>query len=158
MDNVILVHEVIHSLHKTHTPGMLLKLDLSKAFDKLSLDYMRSMLLAFGFDPSWVDWILNLTSSAFFSILVNGVPSRPFSPTRGIRQGNPLSLFLFIIMPEGLSRSIQAAVANKTLKGLPLHGINPPISHSEFVDDTLMMGSPTFHEAHIILLHYSNLL
>jgi hypothetical protein len=88
---------------------MLLKLDLSKDFDKLSWDYMRSMLLTFGFDPSWVDWILNLTSSAFFSILINKVPSHPFSPTRGIRQGDPLSPFLFIIMAEGLSRSIQAA-------------------------------------------------
>jgi hypothetical protein len=49
---------------------MLLKLDLSKDFDKLSWDYMRAMLLAFGFDPSWVAWILNLTSMAFFSILI----------------------------------------------------------------------------------------
>jgi hypothetical protein len=52
LDNIILAHEVIHSLQKTRTPGMLLKLDLSKAFDKLSWDYMRAMLLAFGFDPS----------------------------------------------------------------------------------------------------------
>jgi hypothetical protein len=85
MYSVILAHEVIHSLQKTKTPGMLLKLDLSKAFDKISWQYMRAMLLAFGFDQSWVSWILNLTSLAFFSILVNGVPSRPFSPSRGIR-------------------------------------------------------------------------
>jgi hypothetical protein len=151
LDNVILAHEVIHSLQKTRTPGMLLKLDLSKDFDKLSWDYMQAMLLAFGFDPSWVDWILNLTSSTFFSILINGVPSLPFSPSRGIRQGDPLSPFLFIILAEGLSRSIQAVVANKTIKGLPLHGINPPISHNQFVDDTLMMGSPTVQEAHTFL-------
>jgi hypothetical protein len=121
---------------------MLLKLDLSKSFDKLRWDYMRAMLLAFGFDPSWVAWILNLTSTTFFSILINGIPSRPFTPTRGIRQGDPLSPFLFIILEEGLGRSIKAAVANRMLKGLPLHGISPLISHSQFVDDTLMMGSP----------------
>jgi hypothetical protein len=136
LDNIILTHEVIHSLQKTRTLGMLLKLDLSKDFDKLSWDYMRAMLLAFGFDPSWVAWILNLTSMTFFSILINDVPSRPFTPTRGIRQGDPLSPFLFIILAEGLGRSIKAAVENRTLKGLPLHGINPPISHSQFVDDT----------------------
>jgi hypothetical protein len=84
---------------------MLLKLDLSKYFDKLSWAYMKSTLLAFGFSPAWVDWILNLTSSTFFSILINGVPSLPFSPSRGIRQGDPLSPFLFIIMVEGLSDS-----------------------------------------------------
>jgi ribonuclease HI len=151
LDSVILAHEVIHSLQKTRTPGMLLKLDLSKAFDKISWDYMREMLLAFGFDRLWVNWILNLTSSAFFSILINGVPSRPFSPSRGIRQGDPLSPFLFIIMAEGLSRSIHAAIASNLLTGLPLHGISPPISHSQFVDDTLMMGTPTAREANSLL-------
>jgi hypothetical protein len=84
LDNVILAHEVIHSLQSTSTPGMLLKLDLSKAFEKLSWAYMKSILLAFGFAPDWIDWILNLTSFAFFSILINGVPSHPFSPSRGI--------------------------------------------------------------------------
>jgi hypothetical protein len=125
LDSVILAHEVIHSLQKTRTPGMLLKLDLSKAFDKISWDYMREMLLAFSFDKLWVTWILNLTSSTFFSILINGVPSRPFSPSRGIRQEYPLSPFLFIIMAEGLSRNIHTAVANNLLSGLPLHGISP---------------------------------
>jgi hypothetical protein len=126
---------------------MLLKLDLSKAFDKLSWDFMRAMLLAFGFDHFWVTWILNLTSSTFFSILLNGVPTKPFSPSGGIRQGDPLSPFLFIIMAEGLSRSIKAALANNLLEGLPLHDISPPILHSQFVDDTLLMGSPTVREA-----------
>jgi exonuclease III len=151
LDSVILAHEVIHSLQKTKTPGMLLKLDLSKAFDKISWDYMRAMLLAFGFDSSWVTWIMNLTSTAFFSILVNGVPSKPFSPSRGIRQGDPLSPFLFIILAEGLSRSIHAAIRSKQLSGLPLHGISPPISHSQFVDDTLLMGTPTVQEANSLL-------
>jgi hypothetical protein len=142
---------VIHSLKKTKTPGMLLKLDLSKAFDKISWDYMREILLAFGFDQLWVTWILNLTSSTFFSILINGVPSQPFSPSRGIRQGDPLSPFLFIIMAEGLSRSIHTVVANNLLTCLPLHGISPPISHSQFVDDTLLMGTPTIREANSLL-------
>jgi hypothetical protein len=69
LDSVILAHEVIHSLQKTKTPGMLLKLDLSKAFDKISWNFMQEMLLAFGFDQSWVKWIMNLTSTAFFSLL-----------------------------------------------------------------------------------------
>ena len=54
LDSVILAHEVIHSLHMTKSPGMLLKLDLSKYFDKLSWNYLRSNLLAFGFEPNWV--------------------------------------------------------------------------------------------------------
>jgi mannosylglycoprotein endo-beta-mannosidase len=123
LDSVIQEHEVIHSLQKTGNPVMMLKLDLSKAFDKLSWAYMQYFLLAFGFAPTWVDMILNLTSSTLFSIFINGVASRPFSPTRGIHQGDPLSPFLFIIMVEGLSQFIQAFIAYLTLVGLPLHGI-----------------------------------
>jgi hypothetical protein len=77
LDSVILAHEVIHSLKKTKTPGMLLKLDLSKAFDKISWDYMREMLLAFGFDKLWVTWILNLTYSDFFPFLSMVFPLDP---------------------------------------------------------------------------------
>jgi hypothetical protein len=126
---------------------MLLKLDLSKAFDKLSWSYLKSTLLAFGFEPNWISWIINLTSSALFSILINGVPSRPFSPTRGIRQGDPLSPFLFIIMAEGLSRTIKATILDQSLSGLTPHGFLPPISHSQFVDDLVLMGVPTSREA-----------
>jgi hypothetical protein len=104
MDSVILANEVVSSLKTTKTPGMLIKLDLSKAFDRANWQYLRAILISFGFDHAWVQWILNLTSSAFFSILVNGVPSRPFSASRGIRQGDPLSPFLFVLMVEGLGR------------------------------------------------------
>jgi hypothetical protein len=131
MDNVILAHEVIHSLKSTRTPGMLIKLDLSKYFDRISWQYMCSLLEAFGFDKAWIDWIMKLTSSAFFSILVNGVPSHPFSPTRGIRQGDPLSPFLFFIMVEGLGCYINASIEDGSLKGLPLHNLQLTTSHSQ---------------------------
>jgi hypothetical protein len=130
LDNIILAHEVIHSLHATKSPGMLLKLDISKSFDKLSWNYLESTLLAFLFDSSWVSWIVNLTSSTLFSILVNGVPSKPFSPSRGIRQGDPLFPFLFILMVEGMNRAIKETITDHSLSGLTPHGISPPISHS----------------------------
>jgi hypothetical protein len=84
MDNVILSHEVIHSLKTRRTPGILIKLNLLKAFDIINCKYMCSLLEAFGFDSLWVAWIMRLTSSNVFSILVNGFPSQSFSPSRGI--------------------------------------------------------------------------
>jgi hypothetical protein len=137
---------------------MIIKLEFTKDFDIVSWKYMKHILLAFGFQSEWVNWILKLTSTAFFSILVNGTPSKTFTPSRGIRQGDPLSPFLFVIMVEGISRYIKAHINNGNIKGLHLSGINPPVSHSQFIDDTMMLGEATAKEAttiHNILSYFS---
>jgi len=146
MDSVILVHEIIHLLKSTHTPGMLPKLDISKYFYKLRWQYIKALLTAFGFSNEWISWTMNLISSKLFSIIVNGVPSEPFSPSRGIRQGDPLSPFLFFIMVEGLGRYIKASIKNGLLQGLPLHGLQPIASHFQFVDDVMLLNTPTMQE------------
>eukprot|EP00253_Pinus_taeda_P004859 PITA_04859 len=87
-DGIILSHEIIHSLKHSKKPGMLLKIDLSKAFDSISWDYMQKFLSAFGFANAWIRWIINLVSSSFFSILINGIPSSTFRPSRGLRQAS----------------------------------------------------------------------
>ena len=110
MDDIILTHEVIHSLKSAKKPGMLLKIDLSKAFDKLCWHHIQHLLRAFGFDQMWIRWIMSLISTPLYSILINGIPSTPFSSSRGIRQGDPLSPFIFVLMAKGLSRLIHHAV------------------------------------------------
>jgi hypothetical protein len=147
MDNIILVHEIIHSFKSTRTSCMLIKLDLSKSFDCLSWRYMQSLLETFRFDKDWIHWIMKITSSTFFSILVNEVPSKPFMPSREIHQGDPLSPFLFIIMAKGLGRYIKASIEDGSLQGLPLHNLQPSTSHRQFMDDTLLMNTPTTKEA-----------
>jgi len=146
MDGIILSNEVIHSLKILKNPGMILKLDLSNAFDKLSWTYINQILLAFGFSATWTQWIMNLISSPCFSIMLNGSPSAPFRPSHGIRQGDPLSPFLFVLMAEGLSGLLHSAISSHTLKGISLHGL-PPISHQQFVDDNMLFGHPSAQEA-----------
>jgi hypothetical protein len=116
MDSVTLVHEIIHSLKSTRTPGMLLKIDLSKSFEKLIWKYMKVLLSAFSFNKDWVSWILNLISSTFFSILFNGVPSQPFSPSLGIRQGDPLLHIIFVI--PMIVNDVNLSVAFRGVSGL----------------------------------------
>eukprot|EP00253_Pinus_taeda_P009771 PITA_09771 len=138
---------MIHSLHSRKEAGMLMQLDLSKAYDKVSWKYLEAVLRAFGFCRTWIKWILALIKSPRYSILVNGAPSIPFTPSRGIRQGDPLSPFLFVILMEGLSRTIAKKKAEGTIKGLqPIRSL-PATTHQQFVDDTMLHGSPTVKEA-----------
>eukprot|EP00253_Pinus_taeda_P003782 PITA_03782 len=145
-NGIILTHEIIHSLKQSKKPGMLLKIDLSKAFDSISWDYMQKILKAFGFSPSWIRWVSSLVSSSFFSILINGIPSTTFSPSRGIRQGDPLSPFLFVILAEGLGRNIKSTILSQSLRGLAFHHI-PAFSHQQFVHDNMLFGHPSVQEA-----------
>ncbi|XP_021769410.1 uncharacterized protein LOC110733640 [Chenopodium quinoa] len=76
--------------------------------------------------------------SASFKILVNGKPSRGFLPSRGLRQGDPLSLFLFIVCAEGLSTLLRDAESKKLIHGVKIGKKVEPISHLFFTDDSLL--------------------
>ena len=78
MDGVILIHEMIHSLKIYQRPSMLIKLDIAKAFDKLSWQFMGKILEAYSFCPEWIEWVMNLVTTPFFSILLNGSPTQVF--------------------------------------------------------------------------------
>eukprot|EP00253_Pinus_taeda_P001505 PITA_01505 len=95
---------------------MIMQLDIAKAYDKVNWIYIKKVLTTFGFDHNWVRWVMALVTSSSFSILVNGSPSELFLPSSGLRQGDPISPFLFILMMEGLGRSIKHARGIPTVK------------------------------------------
>eukprot|EP00253_Pinus_taeda_P017458 PITA_17458 len=92
-------------------------------------------------------WVMALVTSSSFSILVNGSPSDIFLPSRGLRQGNPLSPFLFILMMEGLGWSIEHAKDTGKIQGLQLSENGQALTHQQFVDDTMLQGIPIVKEA-----------
>jgi hypothetical protein len=147
MDNIIQAHEIIHTLKLQKRGGMIIQLDLAKAYDKISWHYMIKTLEAFGFTQHWISWIVSLVSTTSYSLLINGAPTKPFWPTRGIRQGDPLSPFLFILMMEGLSWSIKSATTTGEITGLKPFENCPTSTHQQFVDDTLLHDIPTVKEA-----------
>ncbi|XP_071727876.1 uncharacterized protein [Rutidosis leptorrhynchoides] len=93
-----------------------------------------------GFGGKWRKWILSFLKTASISILVNGSPTKEFKLERGVRQGDPLSPFLFIIAAEGLNWLTKAAVSNNLFKGAEVGRNKIPISLLQYADDTIFFG------------------
>lgn len=84
MDGIIIAHETIHFLKSSKKKGVIMKLDMSKAFDMIRWDFISKALRAFGVCTRWIHWIMNLVLTLFLSILINGVPSTTFKSSREI--------------------------------------------------------------------------
>ena len=110
------------------------------------------MLKAFGFDQRWLQWLHSFISTPNFSILLNGIPSQPFNILRGLRQGDPILPFLFILATEGLGHLIKAHLSEGKLKGLKLWGPNIALTHQQFFDDILPFFQASVGEI-ITILH-----
>ena len=115
-----------------------LKLDMSKVYDRLEWGFLKKIMEKMGFHPTWIGWIMEYIQSVSYSILVNGEPKGHIIPSRGIRQGDPLFPYLFLLCSEGLNGLIQHAVDGGQIEGFSLCRSNPKISHLFFADDSLL--------------------
>ncbi|XP_026417593.1 uncharacterized protein LOC113313084 [Papaver somniferum] len=139
-DNIIIAHEILFSMKRKKIKKALvgLKLDMSKAFDRVEWSFLLSFFRQLGFHSDWISLIDQCISTSNISILINGSPSLTFSPTRGIRQGDPLSPFLFLFVMEAFSRLLQLNVDSGCLSGIRINHHCPLINHLFFADDCLL--------------------
>ncbi|XP_059068224.1 uncharacterized protein LOC131858791 [Cryptomeria japonica] len=126
--------------------AMFIKLDMAKDYDRVKWSFLQNILLAFGFSKEWVSWTMSCVTSLSFLVIVNGEPSVPFSASRGLRQGDPLSPYLFIIMAEGRGRLLKFRTSQGLIHGWQWGNGVPQISHLQFVDDTTLMGLARIRE------------
>jgi len=116
-----------------------MKLDMSKAYDRVEWEFLRRMMEKMGFCNQWVDLIMRCVTSISYRIKVNGDLSNIFKPGRGLRQGDTLSPYLFLICTEGFSALLQRAEDEGKIKGIKVcHGA-PSVSHLLFADDSLIL-------------------
>lgn len=120
-DNIPVAFEKLHHMKtkKTCKEGyMAMKLDMSKAYNRVEWIFLAKLILKMGFYVKWVGMVMATVRTVSYSILVNGEPRGNFQPTIGIRQGDPLSPYLFLLCFEGLNGLIQKIVAINDLRGL----------------------------------------
>jgi len=115
------------------------KLDTPKAYDRVEWVFLKKIMLKLGFNARWVKFIMACVSSVKYSVRFNSMETESFTPARGIRQGDPLSPYLFLMVVEGLSCLIQKAEERGELDGIKVCRGAPTVSHLLFVDDSLIL-------------------
>uniref|UniRef100_A0A803NKG4 Reverse transcriptase domain-containing protein n=1 Tax=Cannabis sativa TaxID=3483 RepID=A0A803NKG4_CANSA len=126
---------------------MALKLDLSKTYDRVEWHFLCAMLSKMGFDRTWVNLIQQCLSSVRYHIVSGGLKLGPIVPSRGIRQGDPISPYLFLVCAEGLSALIRRFEERRWLHGCRVANRAPIISHLIFADDNYIYCKATDRES-----------
>lgn len=131
-DNVIAAFEINHWMHIRKQGKMgysALKMDMSKAYDRVSWEFIRGIMLKMGFVSKWIDWVLLCMSTVKYSFLMSGREVGPIILKRGLRQGDPISPYLFLLCAEGLSALIQRKQEMGCLHGCKIARQAPAITH-----------------------------
>ncbi|CAA0812017.1 Unknown protein [Striga hermonthica] len=140
-NNAIVLHEILYKF-KQRQRGceFAIKIDLDKAYDRVRWKFLRDSLTQMGLDTLSVSLIMECVTSAHFAILWNGRPSVDIYPSRGLRQGDPLSPYLFVIVMERLTRTINREVSARNWDPIVLSRGGPVLSHLLFADDVILMA------------------
>lgn len=148
LDNFKYVQSAAKLLKKRKIPKILLKLDISKAFDTVAWPFLLELMQAWGFGYLWRDWIALILSTASTRVLLNGQPGGKIIHRRGLRQGNPLSPMLFLLIMDVLNRLFSKASELGLLQPIG----HPTIKHrcSMYADDVILFASPVVEEAQTI--------
>ena len=133
-DNILIAFETLHhmKLMKGKQGYMALKLDMSKAYDRVEWAFLEGIMLQMGFSESWVSMIMECVRTVSYSVLINGEPKGFFHPTRGLRQGDPISPYLFLLCAEGLHVLLAKAARSNQIQGISISRGGPKLTHLFF--------------------------
>ena len=140
-DKILIAHETLHHLKVKRTGKMgymALKLDMSKAYDRVEWVYLEKIMAKMGFCQRWISLITAYIRLVTYSIMLNGQPHGFITPTKGLCQGDPLLPHLFLLVTVGLNAMFKKAEESGEIKGVSLCHAGLKISHLLFADDTLV--------------------
>lgn len=148
-DNIIIAHEIFEYLKRIRGGKggfMALKLDFNKAYDRVEWDFLEALLRKLGFHEKWINWVMQCVSTVKFAVCVNGETRAHVIPTRGLRQGDPLSPYLFLLVKDVLSNMLNRAIVSGQLSGIRINRHCPTLSHIFFADDALLFAKAELGE------------
>lgn len=140
MENILLTQEIIKDirLRTKAGPNVVMKLDMTKAYDRLTWLFLTKVLRKMGFLERFISMVFGIVSNNWYSVLINGQTWGFFKSSRGVKKGDLLSSTLFIIAAEALSRGLNALHLNLYFCGFGLPKWIPKINHLACADDTII--------------------
>ncbi|GKU93946.1 hypothetical protein SLEP1_g7495 [Rubroshorea leprosula] len=155
VEGAVIANEILDEVKRKKKKGFLFKADFEKAdfekaYDKVSWEFIDYMVMRMGFCATWRKWIQECLNSSSVSILINGSPTNQFPVNKGIRQGDSLSHFLFLIVAEGLNGLMSSAVDKERYKGVGIGSGDAMVTHLQFADDTIFFGDATEDNIRVI--------
>ncbi|XP_068477366.1 uncharacterized protein [Phaseolus vulgaris] len=137
LDSVLVANEVLEEYKRKRKSCVFFKVDYEKAYHSISWDFIYYMLDQLGFCAKWIRWIKCYLESASVSVLVNGSPTREFTPRKGLRQDDPLAPFLFLLVAEGLVGVSRMAKEKNLIDSLEVGRARVKVNMLQYADDTL---------------------
>lgn len=160
IDNVVIVQELLHTMsaHNGSSHWMMIKIDLAKAYDLVCWSFLKDTLQRAHFPSHLIAIIMKCQTEGSMELLWNGGRAGSFKPSRRVRQGDPLSSYLFVLCMECLSHIIQDAIDDGSWSPIVLGGVS--LSHLFFADDLILFAEASVSQALVIkncLDHFCNL-
>ncbi|GAU44274.1 hypothetical protein TSUD_135150 [Trifolium subterraneum] len=145
LDGILIANEVVDEARKSKKELMMFKVDFEKAYDSVDWGYLDDVMGRMSFPTLWRKLIKECICTATTSVLVNGSSTNEFPLERGLRQGDPLSPFLFLLAAKGLHVLMEAMVERNLFTGYSIGEVDSvPILNLQFADDTFLLGVKTW--------------
>ena len=152
-DNALVAFEIFHAMKRRDVRGdgvCALKLDMSKAYDRVEWGFLERVMVKMGFCVEWISKVMACISSVSFTFKVNGMVEGSLVPSRGLRQGDPISPYLFLLCADAFSTLLTKAAQEKRIHGARICRGAPLVSHLFFADDSILFTKASVQECSVV--------